>query len=113
MKDLQKFENALISHLNDYKLEEAALKEYSSTIVELRKNDIQIDKIWKYGQPSIDGFFRTDGVDIRSHINTKDIEKLTEIFKIKNLHSIEVFPLGIVDPELLDIRFKIGIDPVI
>ncbi len=108
MKDFQRFEDALMGHLTDFRLDKISLRKYSSAIVDLRKNDILIDRIWRYGQPAIDGVFRTNGIGIRSRIGIKDIGKLNDIFKIRDLHSIEVFPLGIIAPELLEIRFKIG-----
>lgn len=108
MRDTKKFEEALINHLTDLRLDKNVLKKYSSAIVDLRKNDILIDRIWKYGQPAIDGIFRTDGVRVRSRIGINDLGKLNDIFKIRDIHSIEVFPLGIIAPELLEVRFKMG-----
>lgn len=110
MKDFQIFEKALMGHLTDFRLKKVALKKYSSAIVELRKNNIQIDRIWKYGIPAPESIFRTDGVGVRSRIDIKDLGKLNEILKIRNIHSIKVFPLGIIAPEALEVQFKIGED---
>lgn len=96
------YENDLMEHLSNGRMGKATLKKYSSIIATLRKHDVIVDRIWKYGIPW------PDGVVVRGRLGIDDIVKLKELFKIPELNGIEVFPLGIPYPDLLDVRFKIG-----
>jgi hypothetical protein len=78
------------------------LKNYSAIIATLRTHDIIVDRIWKYGIPW------PDGVIVRGRMGVDDLPKLKELFRIPELNGIEVFPLGIPYPDVLDVRFKIG-----
>ncbi|MGI9551197.1 MAG: hypothetical protein ACR2MT_08365 [Aurantibacter sp.] len=96
------FEGALMAHLSDCKLDEDTLKKYSAIVAGLRKQDILIDRVWKYGQPD------PDGIMVRGRLGMKDLSKLSGAFKYPEIHGVEIFPLGIPFPELLDVRFKLG-----
>lgn len=102
MENTEKFEQALMSHLSDIKLEKATLKKYSSIIAQLRRQDLLIERIWKYGIPA------PDGVIVRGRLNLKDLAKLGKVFEIPELRKIDIFPLGIPFPDFLDVRLKIG-----
>lgn len=102
MENNANFENALMSHLSDYKLDKTTLKKYSSIVAGLRKQDVIIDRIWKYGQPD------PDGIIVRGRLGVKDLSKLANVFKVPEIYGVEIFPLGIPFPDLLDVRFKLG-----
>lgn len=112
MKNYSEFEKALMGHLTDFRLHEEVLKKYSNAILDLRKNEVWIERIWRVGQPPIDGFFRADGVGLRSRIPVKEIHKLNEIFKLKDVYSVEVFPVGIIEPEFLEVQFELNENPI-
>lgn len=96
------YENELKEHLSDGRINKEALRKYSSIIATLRKNDVIIDRIWKYGQPW------PDGIIVRGRLGVDELSKISDVFKFPELQGIEVFPLGIINPELLDVRFKLG-----
>ena len=102
MEQNAEFENALMTQLSDCKLDKTTLKKYSSIVAGLRKHDVIIDRIWKYGIPA------PDGVIVRGRLGIKDISKLIDVFKVQEIHGVEIFPLGIPFPDLLDVRFRLG-----
>lgn len=112
MKNYSEFEEALMGYLTDFKLQDDILKKYSHAILDLSKNDIWIERIWKVGQPPIDGAFRADGVGLKSRIPINEIHRLNEILRLKDVYSVEVFPIGIIEPEFLDVQFELNNSPL-
>lgn len=102
MKQRPNFEDVLMTQLSDFKLDKATLKRYSSIIVGLKKQDIIIDRVWKYGIPA------PDGVIVRGRLSIKDIAKLIDPLRVPEIYGLEIFPIGIPFPDFIDIRFKLG-----
>lgn len=108
MKEIKKFEDSLVDHLKNFDLKKDDLKKYSKSIVELRSKDIFIDRVYQYGKPAENGIFGTNGIDVKSRIGMGELDKLLEILQIKGIHSIKIFPLGIINPDFLDVQFRLG-----
>jgi len=102
MKTKVAYERELMEHLSSSRMSKELLEKYSAIIATLRTHDIIVDRIWKYGMPW------PDGVIVRGRLGVDDLPKLKELFRIPELNGIEIFPLGIPYPDLLDVRFKIG-----
>lgn len=102
MEKTDKLEEFLMANLSDAKMDKAMLKKLSTSITQLRKQDIVIERIWKYGIPA------PDGIVVRGRIPLKDFGKLSKIFDVPSLWKVEVFPLGIPYPEELHCNMRIG-----
>lgn len=97
-----KFEKQLMEQLTHAKLSKEQLREFSDTIVELRKHSVIPERIWRYGQPAI------DGVILEGRLAADNVKNLAEIVKTPLLRGVEVFPLGIINPDVFELRVKIG-----
>lgn len=91
-----------MTHLTSADISKKQLQQYSSAIVDLKKQSITPERIWRYGQPAI------DGIVVQGRLAGNDAANLAEIIKHPNLRGIEVFPLGIPFPDFLELRIKIG-----
>jgi hypothetical protein len=98
----EKFEKQLMEQLTNAKLTKEQLRQFSNTIVELRKHSIIPERIWRYGQPAIDGLV------LEGRLALDDVKNLADIVKTPNLRGVEVFPLGIINPDVFELRLKIG-----
>ena len=93
---------SLVSHLKDSGLDAASLRLYSSTIAKASTHGISWEKIWKLGKPAVDGLLA------KGRLQIADVAKLKDILVLPNINGIEIFPIGIINPEAIDIRVKIG-----
>jgi hypothetical protein len=91
-----------MEQLTNAKLTKEQLRQFSNTIVELRKHSIIPERIWRYGQPAIDGLV------LEGRLALDDVKNLADIVKTPNLRGVEVFPLGIINPDVFELRLKIG-----
>lgn len=98
----EKFEKILLDQLSSSKLTKEQLREFSNTIVELKKQSITPERIWRYGQPAI------DGIVVEGRLSLDKVNNLGNIVKNPLLRGVEVFPLGIPFPDVLELRLKIG-----
>lgn len=98
----EKFEKILLDQLSSSKLTKDQLRQFSNTIVELKKKSIIPERIWRYGQPAI------DGIMVEGRLSLDKVSNLGEIVKNPLLRGVEVFPLGIPFPDVLELRLKIG-----
>ncbi|MES2796300.1 MAG: hypothetical protein V4683_10055 [Bacteroidota bacterium] len=91
MPDLREFETALMKRLSVGEVDKAFLKTASSTIMNLRKNGLIIDRIYVKGRPRPDRYIINGIVDPEFWNKFKDLGGAFNRF--------EVFPYGIVNPE--------------
>lgn len=110
MKDAQRFqesfEKSLLEHLNKTDVKEVALKKYSRALTDIYNDDILIEKVWVVGQPPIERMYK--GLEVQARIGIKDLEKLNLFFKHPDVHKVEIFPVGIIAPEFLEVQFRMG-----
>lgn len=97
-----KFEKQLMEQLTNAKLTKDQLRQFSNTIVELKKHSIIPERIWRYGQPAI------DGIVLQGRLAVDNVSRLADIVKTPLLRGIEVFPLGIINPDVFELQIKIG-----
>ncbi|HLT73414.1 MAG: hypothetical protein DIU61_016020 [Bacteroidota bacterium] len=102
METTSKIEDFLMSNLSDNRMDKAMLKKLSSAVDKLRKHDVVVERIWRYGQPAI------DGIVVSSRVRVKDFGRLSNIFDIPELWKAEVFPIGLPYPEILQVNMRIG-----
>lgn len=98
----EKFEKELMEQLTNAKLTKDQLRQFSDSIVELKKHSIILERIWRYGQPAI------DGIVAEGRLSADKVSGLADIVKIPHLKGIEVFPRGIINPDVFELRLKIG-----
>lgn len=102
MKEQQDFEKSLVDYLSKNDVSEDLLKQSSSLIVEMRKNNIMTEKIWWYGQPPIDMLVAG------ARVNINDFGKIKDFITNPLVKGLEIFPHGIPFPEFFDLRFRMG-----
>jgi hypothetical protein len=91
MADLREFEAALVKRLSIGDTDKVFLKSTSATIMNLRKNGLVIDNIYKKGTPRPDVILINGKVDPDFWVRFKDLGG--------NFNRFEVFPYGILNPE--------------
>ncbi len=96
MPDLREFETALIKRLSIGETDKVFLKSASATIMNLAKNGLVIDSIYKKGTPRPDRYIINGTVHPDFWNRFKDLGPAFTRF--------EVFPYGIINPE--GFRFK-------
>lgn len=98
-----KFEKQLMEQLTNAKLTKDQLRQFSDSIVQLRKHSVVLERIWRYGQPPV-----IDGIILKGRLALDDARNLADIVKTPHLRGIDVFPLGIINPDVFELRVKIG-----
>ena len=101
MQDLKQFEAALLKRLNALDADKTFLKTASDAIVNLKKQGLNVDRIYWKGQPRPDRVIINGKVDPDFWLKFKDLGY--------NFKRFEVFPYGIVNPEGFNFRGTIGI----
>ena len=91
MPDLKDFEAALVKRLGAGEVDKVFLKNASFTIMNLRRNGLVIDNIYKKGTPRPDYVLINGKVDPDFWVKFKDLGGAFNRF--------EVFPYGIINPE--------------
>ncbi len=77
-------------------MDAAGIKELAGTIATLQKAGIRVDDVFPYGIP-----YQQDGVSIRAHLSHEQMKSLGELIpKLGAIRDIQVFPRGIVNPEI-------------
>jgi hypothetical protein len=102
MENTEMFEQSLMAHLSDTKLDKATLKEYSTVIAQLSKQNFMTERILITGIPA------PDGMILQGRLSVKYLENLSKFFEISTIRKIDIFPLGIPNPDYLGIKMKIG-----
>ena len=95
-------ENQIVGILSDEKMGKSDLKRYCSQIAGLQKQRFVVDHVCKYGQP------HDHGVCVSGHLKVSDLKSLLNILTLPGGHRFEIFPYGIINPEALNIKFRIG-----
>jgi hypothetical protein len=101
MENVQEFEKALVEHL-DGGSDKATLKDFTDTIVQLKKQGFIIDQILKKGIPIPVEFI------VKCRIDKARASALNEfIFKGK-YYGLEIFPYGIPWPEIFRVNITLN-----
>jgi hypothetical protein len=101
MENIEKFEQALIAQLIEPSLDKTTLKRYSSVLAQLQNQKLSIERIWKIGMPY------PDTLMVQGRLGVNDFVNLYKVFEIPRIQGLEIFPLGIINPEFLEFRLKI------
>ena len=91
MPDIKDFEAALLKRLSTVDVDKVFLKTTSSAIVNLKKNGLNIDRVYWKGTP------RPDRVIINGKVDPDFWGRFKELGV--NFRRFEVFPYGILNPE--------------
>ena len=80
------------------------IKEIAGAIAKLQNSGVKIDDVFPFGiriQP--------EGASIRGHISQLQLGELTEMIShFDNLHSVQVFPRGIIAPDTFRIHLNLN-----
>ncbi|MDQ1086372.1 hypothetical protein [Siphonobacter sp. SORGH_AS_1065] len=99
MEDVKNFETALLKRLSHAEFDKEFLRSASGSIVEMRKMGFDIHEAFPKGK------IRFDRVFIKGQFPPDMIPKLGDAFKINGLNRFDVFPIGILSPDLY--RFQL------
>jgi len=91
MPDLKGFEAALMKRLNVIDMDKTFLKTASSAIINLKKQGLEVDRVYWKGTPRPDRFIINGKVDPDFWGKFRDLGS--------NFRRFEVFPYGILNPE--------------
>lgn len=102
----KEFESALLKQLSKFDMKEDLLKRVSSDITSLHGMEILPEKVWVIGKPDPSDF--VTGVVVQSRIKATAIDRLKDLLRLKELISVEIFPVGIIRPDALDVEISLG-----
>lgn len=101
--DAKKFESDLLNNLKSRKFDVNLAKNYSATITKFKLSGYVLDRIWRFGQPP-----NFDGFAISGRCGTGDVVKIAELIKNQDFRGVEIFPIGIINPDGFGFVAKFG-----
>ncbi len=93
-------EDVLMKHLSHPDLDKTMLKQYSSRLAAMKAANLKFERIWWIGTPW------PEILNVQTRISLKNVADIQKLIT-PEISSVEVFPLGLPDPEELQAIVKI------
>lgn len=98
------FEEALLKFFDERQIDKKFLSTYTKSIARLQASGVEIINVLDRGTPV------PDWVLVTGRMKVADFSKLKDAFILPKMRGFEVFPIGIINPEL-QLAFKFGNAP--
>lgn len=95
------FEKSLDAFLVQRGVDKKLVSNYAKSIAALQRSGIEIIDILDRGIPV------PDWILVKARMPSGKVELLSEVLKVPKLRGIDIFPYGIINPEL-ELNLKIG-----
>ncbi len=101
MADKENMEDVLMKHLSSPNMDKTSLRHYSTVISHLQKQNLVVERVfWK-------GIIWPDTFVAQARIGLDDIDVLKKLFGGRNIYAVEMFPLGIINPEAFQLNILV------
>ncbi len=102
MKNSKSFKEALMAKFSKDEVCSKTLHQYSDVLAKVNAEYFPIKRVWWLGQPPF------LSVKASTTIPADDLKKLVDVGQIDQLTKFEVFPYGILNPDLFRVDFQFG-----
>ncbi|MBD2755689.1 hypothetical protein [Spirosoma validum] len=103
MEDVKSFETALLKRLSHAQFDKEFLRSASSSIMEFRKMGYDVNGAFPMGKLAFDSIL------IRGTINPEAFTRIKDLLKVPTLKTFEVFPIGIIGPDVFQFKATLGL----
>lgn len=102
MAEKENMEDVLMKHLSSPNMDKASLRHYSGLLSHLQSHKLVVERVfWK-------GIIWPDTFVAQTRIDMADIDILRKLFTNRGLHGLEVFPLGLINPEAFQLNILVS-----